>query len=596
MIAELARICGPEAQKPLRANLVGLCIEGALSGVCFALLVPILRALLEGDLAATGAWFGAFVVTAGGYALLCFRNQLLGYRAAIGIGRTLFERLGAHIVVLPLGWFAKDRTGMLTHLTSQGVIDVMSAPAHLLRPLIMAVVTPATVTLLMFLFDWRLALAALVTAPFAVLAMRVTGRVVESKDHLVRAANEKAAGRIVEFAQAQAVLRAFDCNKQSFAKLNDAIDRQYAAGRDLLLSAAGGQIGFVVILQLAFTGVLLFGVNLALGGAIDSAELVALLVLFARYLEPLLGAAELEGALLMSRNSIAKIDGLLKVAPLPEADGGKAAVRGASVCFDEVAFSYGDTPLLRHLSFTVPERSMTAIVGLSGSGKTTILRLVARFFDVQAGAVRVGGADVRDLTTKELMDQISIVFQDVHLFEGSIADNIRFGRLDATSEEVMAAARLARVDEVAERLADGFDANVGEGGTILSGGERQRVSIARAILKNAPIILLDEATASLDPVNEAAIQFGLHSLTKDKTLLVVAHRLQTVRAADQILFLADGAVVECGDHETLISLNGKYADFWRSRRCAAGWTLTPQGVIDEEVDEKEKARSQCDTN
>ena len=216
---------------------------------------------------------------------------------------------------------------------------------------------------------------------------------------------------------------------------------------------------------------------------------------------------------------------------------------------------------------------MTAIVGPSGAGKTTILRLIARFWDAGSGTVAIGGVDVREMSTEVLMRQISVVFQDVYLFDGTIEENIRLGRPEATDAEVREAATLARVTEIAERLPEGWESRVGEGGARLSGGERQRVSIARAILKDAPIVLLDEATAALDPINERAVQQALQALTQDKTLVVVAHRLQTVQAADQILVLDQGQILERGSHSELLSQHGRYAAFWQERVRAAGWRV-----------------------
>ena len=576
MIRELLAVADGDAGRLMRWSLAGLVAEAVLMGIGFALLVPLLRALFAEDLATAWTWLAIMVGVLAVYALVRFRAQMAGYIAAVGLARGLFTRLGDHIAKLPLGWFEADRVGKVGRLTSQGVVDVMGIPAHLLRPVVTGFFTPATVVALMFVFDWRLATAALITAPAAWLAYQWSGNLVQRTDHRKDAAAAEAAGRLVEFAQSQAVLRAFGRAAQRHSQLDDALQEQRNAGRAQLVAVIPGLSTFVLVLQLAFTIVMLFGTSLALGGEIDAPEMLALMVLAARYVEPLLMAADIGGALRIGRNSLTRMDELLATRTLPETKV-PAEVGGSDIVFDGVRFAYDDRPVLTDVSFTAPARTMTALVGPSGSGKTTIARLVARFWDVDAGSVRIGGTDVRQLATEDLMAQLSLVFQDVYLFDGSIADNIRMGRADATDEEVREAARLARVDEIVDRLPDGYDTRVGEGGTALSGGERQRVSIARAILKNTPIVLLDEATAALDPENERAVQEALRALAADRTLLVIAHRLQTVEAADQIIVLDGGRIAEQGTHEALIDGNGLYAAFWTERRRAAGWRLTPEG-------------------
>ena len=572
MIGPLLSVVGPEGQAPLRSNLWGLVGEAVLMGVGFALMVPLLRALFDGDLRLAWLWLAVMVGLLAVYAILRYRTQLAGYRASIALADSLFSRLGQHIAQLPLGWFGAERVGQIGRLTSQGVIDVIGVPAHLLRTLVAALVTPITVILVMFVFDWRLALATLITAPVAAVLYRWTGVLTERSDHRVHASGAEAAGRVVEFAQMQPVLRAFGEAERGLSRLDAALSAQHAASRHQTLSVARGLVSLVLLMQIAFTILLIFGVNLALGGEIEAAELIALLVLVVRYVEPVLGAAELEGSLRIARNSIGRMDALLKTPPLPEPEAPRKP-EGAEITFEDVRFSYGPKTVLDGVSLTASDRAMTAVVGASGSGKTTILRLIARFWDVSDGAVRIGGVDVRDIATEDLMGMISVVFQDVYLFDGTIADNIRLGRPGATEAEVAEAGRRARVDEIAERLHGGWNARVGEGGSILSGGERQRVSIARAILKDAPIVLLDEATSALDPVNELAVQAGLRALAHDKTLIIVAHRLQTVRAADQIVVLDGGRIAERGDHDALLSRNGRYAGFWNERHKAAGWRL-----------------------
>jgi ATP-binding cassette subfamily B protein len=333
-----------------------------------------------------------------------------------------------------------------------------------------------------------------------------------------------------------------------------------------------------VVVQVAVIAAIAVGAALALGGSVDVALVVALLVLAVRFVEPLIAVADVGSGLRISRNALERIDDLLRTPVLPE-PATSAPTGAASVEFDHVAFSYTPgTPVLHDVSFTLQPATMTAVVGPSGSGKTTLTRLAARFYDVDSGAVRVAGADVRDLRTEDLMAQVSLVFQDVYLFAGSVLDTIRLGRPGATDEEVLAAARTARVDDVVATLPDGWHTDVGEGGARLSGGERQRLSIARALLKDAPIVLLDEATSALDPINEAAVLDGLRALTAERTVLVIAHRLQTVMSADEILVLDDGRIVERGIHDDLLRRDGRYAAFWRSRSRAAGWRLASSGA------------------
>lgn len=574
MIRQAFAVAGEDAARPLRWNLAGLVAEGVLVGVGFALLVPILDSLFLGDPDAAWTWLGAMAVVLAIYAVIRYTSQMAGYRAGVGMAMGLFTRLGDHIARLPLGWFEADKVGKIGQLTSKGVTDVMGVPAHLLRPLVTAFVTPITVIAVMFVFDWRLALAALITAPVAWWVYRWSGNIVQRTDHRTHAAAAASSGRLVEFAQSQAVLRAFGRIAERHRQLDDAFQEVRDAGRAQILAAIPGLVSFVLVVQFAFTIVMLFGTSLALGGEIDAPEMLAILVLAARYVEPMVMAADIEGAIRMARNSLTRMDTLLKTPTLDE-PANPIKVNGADIVFDGVGFAYDERPVLDDIRFTAAARSMTALVGPSGSGKTTILRLIARFWDVKAGSVRVGGSDVRSLTTEELMAQISMVFQDVYLFEGTIEDNLRMGRPDATEAELHEAARLARVEEIVDRLPDGYGTRVGEGGAALSGGERQRVSIARAILKGAPIVLLDEATAALDPENERAVQDALRALSADRTLLVIAHRLQTVQSADQILVLDEGRIVEQGKHRDLLALGGRYAAFWAERSRAAGWRLAP---------------------
>jgi ATP-binding cassette subfamily B protein len=380
---------------------------------------------------------------------------------------------------------------------------------------------------------------------------------------------QEATGRVIEFLQAQPVLRAGGRTTERFRLLDDSLRELERASRRSTLSTLPGVVGLTLTVQAMFTGLLVLATYLALGGRIGAAEALTILVLAARCADPLLSLADIGGKLRGARSVLVRLDALLRTEPLPEPHEPIQPQRH-DLAFDSVTFGHGDRPVLEGISLSVPDGRRVAIVGPSGAGKSTLLQLLARFHDVDAGAVRVGGVDVREISTEGLIQQIAIVFQDVYLFDGTIEENVRLGRPGASDAEVRAAAAAARLDEVIERLPDGWTTEVGEGGALLSGGERQRVSIARALLKNAPIVLLDEVTSALDPVNEAAVHEGIERLMAGRTVVMVAHRLRTVQRADHIVFLDNGRIVEQGSHNELLLRGGRYADFWNLSLAPAG--------------------------
>jgi ATP-binding cassette subfamily B protein len=317
-----------------------------------------------------------------------------------------------------------------------------------------------------------------------------------------------------------------------------------------------------------------------LAGWVQVPAALTIMLLLLRFAEPLALIGPYGTGLQLARTTLHSLHEILATAPLPEPQT-PTTPEGADLRFENVTFGY--TPsrtVLDGFDLILEPGTTTALIGPSGSGKSTVLRLAARFWDASSGIVRIGGADVRDIPTAELMANISLVFQHVYLFDASILDNVRIARPDATDEQVRAAARAARLDEVVDRLPDGWDSCVGEGGEQLSGGERQRVSIARAILKDAPILLLDEVTAALDAENENAVTAAIHELAKDKTVLIIAHRLSTIADADRIAFLEHGRVAEIGSHHQLLELGGRYADFWATRAEASNWQLVANHVED----------------
>ena len=577
MIRRLQRILGPDAAS-LRALMVLLVCGSVLQGIGFALLVPLLRALLTAQYGRVWLWLGTEFVVLIAYGVVHYFAKLKALQVSWSLAGTLWRRLGDHISTLPLGWFDGARTGAVARTMGTGVFSVIGLPSNLLRPLVETFVTPAVVAGLMFIFDWRLAAITVVTAPVIYLAYRSSGSLLQKADEISHDASVSTTNRLIEFAQAQPVLRAFGRTKNGYRLLDDALVVQHAADRRTIASGVVGLFTFGISIQAAFTAVLLAGIALTLGASIGPVELVALLVLAGRYVQPLLEGALIGGGLRSVRNELDRMKEILDTPALPQILPAES-VRDGSVSFEDVAFGYGDVEVLRQVTFRAAPRTMTALVGPSGSGKTTVTRLIARFWDADSGTVRVGGADVRALGPDELMTQLSFVFQDVYLFDGTVRENILMANPGASEEDFDGAVRRSRVDELVSRLPGGLDTQVGEGGSALSGGERQRVSIARALLKDSPIVVLDEATAALDPENEALVQEGLTALTADRTLIVVAHRLQTIAAADQIVFLEDGAIVQRGTHDELLEAGGRYADFWRERSRAQGWRLSAAGPV-----------------
>ncbi|MER7452623.1 ABC transporter ATP-binding protein [Nocardia beijingensis] len=561
MIRMLLRVLGHEYAPAVRRTVVLMTATSVAEGLSYALLVPVLRALLGSTPADARPWLIAFGAAIAWYAVLRYRSDLSGFLVGTTLLRGVYHRFGDHLARLPLGWFTAGRVGEVSVLASEGVLQAMSVIAHLLAPMISACVTPLTIVAVLLAFDWHMGLAALAAVPVVAAIQIWTGRAMAAADADRVEREEEATARVVEYLQAQPVLRAGGRTAERFRLLDDALSGLERASRRAVLAALPGMVGLTLTVQAMFTVLLALGAYLALGGNAGAAEMLAMLVLVARCADPLLSLSELGGKVRSARTVLGGLDTVLRAEPLPEPREPVQPV-GHDLVFESVVFRHGDRTVLDGVSLSVPEGRRVAVVGPSGAGKSTLLQLLARFYDVDGGAVRVGGVDVRAISTEALMERIAVVFQNVYLFDGTIEENVRLGRPGAAEAEVRAAATAAGLDEVIARLPGGWATNVGEGGALLSGGERQRVSIARALLKNAPIVLLDEVTSALDPVNEAAVHDGIERLLAGRTVVLVAHRLRTVRRADHIVFLDDGRIVEEGSHDELLRLGGRYAAFW----------------------------------
>ncbi len=472
---------------------------------------------------------------------------------------------------LPLSFFnQKDLTELTTHLMAD-CTNIEHTFSHFVPQLAGNIITITAVTVLLCLYDWRMALAIFGTLPLSLLILfgsrriqrRIGERHVESK--------LKSAEQSQEYLEGIKVIKAFGLSGEKFASLDRAL-------RDLMkqsikLEAVVGSfvVSAIVILRFGLTAAIFVGVHLISGGRLDLVKFVVFLILASGLYTSLTTIMTMLGELFYTLISINRMK-TLQAQPLMAGDAAIALER-FHIAFDRVSFKYNEDEVIKDASFTIPQGQVTALVGPSGSGKSTIARLVARFWDVSRGGARIGGQDIKAIDPEHLLSYISIVFQDVVLFNDTVYNNIRIGNMNASEDEVVRAAQMAQCHGFISRLPQGYQTVIGENGCTLSGGERQRISIARALLKNAPIVLLDEATASLDPENEAEIQTAISNLIKGRTVVVIAHRLRTVAAADQIIVLDDGRVVEQGKHAELIAKNGLYAHLYQIQQESLGWAI-----------------------
>ncbi|KUH68293.1 ABC transporter [Mycolicibacterium novocastrense] len=573
MIRGFLQILGPQRGR-MFSFLSVVTVYGVVHGLVMLLLVPVTVSLFDGDYAATGRWLGLMAITVLVASVLSYVQAKLAIRMALTTMRLLHHRLGDHMVTLPLGWFSREKVGKVSQIAVKGTVFVGTSGGNLVTPLVVNTVSALTVVVGLFYFDWRIGVVALAGGVLLVVCGRFASRLIAGAEVRTHDAAIEVNNRVIEFARYQPVLRAFGRTGADYTPLGDALQTQHRAGRAALWQSVTGLLLNGVAVQAVFSALIAAGVWIAVQGDINPVTLVAILGLAARFASPLSQLAELGSAVRLATAELGRITSILDTPSLAEPPAASALPTPGRVELDRVAFGYSDREVLTDVSFVAEPGTMTALVGPSGSGKSTITRLIARFYDVDGGVVRVGGVDVRDQLTADLMSQLSLVFQDVYLFDDTLWENIRIGRPAADDAAIVEAARTAGLLSVVERLPDGWQTRVGEGGSALSGGERQRVSIARALVKNAPIVLFDEATSALDPENEHHVAESIRTLAQHSTVIVIAHKLSTVTAADNIVVLsADGAVEDQGSHAELMARGGQYAQFWNQRVAASGWVM-----------------------
>ena len=534
----------------------------------------VVRALTDGSHSGKTAWLALVLelISIFGSAITASISKMYQTHAGYFMAADRRISIADRMKSVPMGYFNANSLGQLSGVCTTVVSTIETMVPMVLVNILGGLITTVVFTIVILIFDWRIGLIALA----GILIYLAVVSAMEKKSAAIADDTQKSQTTLIEAVleniQGMSVVKSFNLTGKGDKKLQDALEYNRKSNLQVETVMTPYTAAQEAVLQIASVAMMLAAVAFWIGGTMTLAN--ALMVLVVSFL--VFSQVKLFGmGVSMLRLAGAAIDRTLETEQMPQMDeNGKAVTpKTHDIVFDHVSFSYEEKPILRDISVTLPSQTTTAIVGPSGSGKTTFCNLIARFWDVDSGSVKIGGTDVRDYTLESLMDQISMVFQNVYLFADTIENNIKFGCPNATHEQVVEAAKKACCNDFIEALPDGYNTVIGEGGASLSGGEKQRISIARAMLKDAPIIILDEATANVDPENEDRLQKAIEALTRNKTILMIAHRLKTVRSADQILVLDGGKIVQQGKHAELITQPGIYADFVGGKQETAGWKL-----------------------
>lgn len=534
----------------------------------------VILALTSGEHSAQPAWtaLGLLLVSISGRTVCNYFSQLQQTHAGYFMVGNKRVSIGNRLKSVPMGYFNDNSLGEITGVTTTVLEEVEVSAPMVLVGMLGGVLNALVFTVMVLVWDWRI---GLIVVAATALYLAITSAM-ERRSAALAPKRQASAARMVsavlEQVQGMSVIKSFNLTGKGDKRVRDALAENCKCNLDVELLFTPYNIAQGLALHLGSIAMILAAICFYLNSTMTLANTLMTIVMSFLVFAQIESAGSGMSILRMADSAIHHAE---QIDSIPQMDEGGSAIHPErhDISFENVRFSYEQKEILHGVTVTIPDRTTTAVIGPSGSGKTTLCNLIARFWDVDSGSVKIGGRDVRDYTLESLMDQISMVFQNVYLFADTIENNIKFGCPDATHEEVVAAARKACCDDFIEALPEGYNTVIGEGGASLSGGEKQRISIARAMLKDTPIVILDEATANVDPENEDRLQKAIEELTRNKTIIMIAHRLKTVRNADQILVVDEGRIVQRGTHEELIGQKGIYADFVLGRKEAVGWKL-----------------------
>ena len=551
---------------------------GVVSAICSAMRIPaaavVIKALLGNNVTVSTLWtsLGIIVVSLIVTIAINMKSTMLQTKAGYRACADKRVEIAEHLRYLPMGWFNDNSLGEVTSVTTNTMENMANIATRVVMVTTKGFLTSGIIAVMMLFFDWRM---GLITLAGLVLFFAVNAAMQRAEQTLSKRkfdADERLVSKVLEYVQGIAEVKNFDLTNDSSTQVHTAVEESRKASFAMEIPSVLYMLAQLVINKLTGVAVCTAAIIFCLGGTMELSNCLLMLICSFILFEQLDSAGSFSSLFRSIDIGVDKANSILNVEPM-DIDGEDLSPRCEDITLSHVSFSYDSKPILRDVSLTVPEKTTVAIVGPSGSGKSTLCNLMARFWDVQSGSVSLGGKDVREYSYDSLIRNFSFVFQRTYLFSDTIANNIRFGKPDATLEEVKAAAEKARCYDFIMAKPDGFDTVIGEGGATLSGGERQRISIARAIMKDAPIIILDEATANVDPENEKELMEAVSELPHDKTVIMIAHRLKTVRNADCIFVVDHGEIVQQGTHDELMAVDGLYRRFVVERKQAAGWKV-----------------------
>ena len=561
-----------------KSNLQKSMIIGFINAVFNAMLIGamyvVLTAILENNVTVETAWmsFGIMAASIIGKIVTQYYSQLQRTHAGYFMVADKRIQIGQKLKTVPMGYFNKNSLGQITAIETTILNDVENAVPVVLVITLGGFLNSLVFALFMIFFDWRL---GSITLLGIVLFLIITSAMEKkSREGVPRRQKAQAdlVEKVLETIQGMSVVKAFNLVKDDNKGVNNAIEESCEKNTRLEKAMTPYIALQQLVLYIFSVALMFFSIRFYLNGSMKLADSLIMIICSFMVYEQLKVAGSCVANMRIAEHSIDKANKIDDV-PVMKEGAFHNNTDPEDIVFEDVDFAYEKKKILDNVSFTIPAKKMTAIVGPSGSGKTTLCSLIARFWDVDKGKISISGVNVKDYTLNDLMSNISMVFQNVYLFADTIENNIKFGRKDATREEVIEAAKKACCHDFILSLPEGYNTVIGEGGASLSGGEKQRISIARALIKDAPIVIFDEATANVDPENEDRLQKAIEALTKDKTVIMIAHRLKTVRNADKILVLNNGKIVEEGKHDELIKNNGIYSEFIATRRETIGWKL-----------------------